>query len=351
MKLKPLEKAFRRLQVVGKASYSISLPKQWVLSRGLKPGDFIEVSEALDGSLRLSPPEAKLRRSSCKINADLCKDLKQLQRLITAGYRIGYDVISISSSKTPPPEISKNLENVVSGLPGMELSHEQAPELIIRNVLDYARFPVDDLVKRCYLLASEIFNNLIQFLETGRYDLMPYTCSLGNRLKELCQLHVRLMITYLKRREIGRSLRFRSPTHIYTSIVVATLIRQLAESLLFLARIISRFRKKLWATPPVYNTVKRSLESLSQLFDQSFNAYLSLDFDQANKIVGMPEDWAARALREELAKISPRDQVLVELLAQLEVICAKTQSTLQEIGRLALDLFMDSSSPICEVQG
>ena len=340
------ERVFRRLQVVGRASYSISLPKQWVISRGLKPGDFIEVSEALDGSLRLSPPEARLRRSSCRINADLCKDEDRLGRLLAAGYRIGYDFISVISSKASPSELARALEKTISGLPGFELSYEKPSELVVRNVLDYSRFSIDDLVKRCYLIASEIFNNLTHFLERGRYDLIRYVETLRDRLGELCQLHTRLMMAYLRRRELGRHLKLRSPAHIYSSIAIPILIKGLADNLLSLVRVVARFRRKLWASPQTYEFVRKVLERLSDSFDKAFNAYLSLDFDQANRMLGEQVSWG---FGEELAKMGIKDKALVEFLSRLDTLCGQIHSILREISQLALDLFVESSSPVCAV--
>ena len=350
MEPKTLDRVFRRIQIVGKASYSISLPKQWVLSRGLKPGDFIEISEALDGSLRLSPPEARFRQHSCRINADLCKDEKRLQKLVVAGYRVGYDVIYISSSEKSIPEISKGLEDVVNALPGLEISHEKDSKLVIRNVLDYTRFSIDDLVKRCYLQASEIFNNILHFLETGRYDLIPYIESLGDRLHELSQLHTRLMITYLKRREIGRSLRFRNPTHVYSSIVIVMVIRWLVEYLIHLTRLISRFRKKIWSDSRVYDVVRSVLLELSSLLDKSFNSYLSLEFDQANKVLSISGDLLTGGFREVFMKAASKDRLFAEFLAQFEIICLNIRSLMREIAQLSLDLFIESKSPVCEIE-
>ena len=340
------ERVFRRLQVVGKASYSISLPKRWVLSRGLKPGDLIEVSEAPDGSLRLSPPEARLRRSSCRINADLCRGGDQLGRLLVAGYRVGYDSVSITTSRAPVSEMAGALEKIVSGLPGFELSYEKPSELAVRNVLDYSRFSADDLVKRCYLIASEILNNLTHLLERGRYDIIRYVETLRDRLNELCQLHTRLMVAYLRRRELGRYLKLRSPAHVYSSIAIPILIKGLADGLLSLVEIVARFRRKIWASPRTYGLVRRTLESLSDHFDRAFNAYLSLDFDQANRILG---ERAESDLAEELARTDLKDKALVEFLSRLDALCRHIHSILREISQLALDLFMESDSPVCVV--
>ncbi|MEM0205160.1 MAG: AbrB/MazE/SpoVT family DNA-binding domain-containing protein, partial [Nitrososphaerota archaeon] len=49
----------RKLQKVGTATLTVSLPKKWVLKKGLKPGDRVTLIENEDGSLRLDVGDVK----------------------------------------------------------------------------------------------------------------------------------------------------------------------------------------------------------------------------------------------------------------------------------------------------
>ncbi|MCL7393703.1 MAG: AbrB/MazE/SpoVT family DNA-binding domain-containing protein [Thaumarchaeota archaeon] len=344
------ERVFRRLQVVGRASFSISLPKSWVLRVGLKPGDVLEISEGVDGSLRLSPPEARLRRSFCRLNADLCRDPEQLGAIVLAGYRVGYDIIQVTCSKSPIHELSRGLEGLIEGLPGFELDQGQNSELILRNVLDYSRFPADDLIKRSYILVSEMLNTVSSFLETGRYDLIPYIEALRRRVGELLQLHTRLMVTYFRRRELGRFLKLRNPPHIYSLILMENLMDSLAEVLLEFAKRISQVGKKVWSSSTVYNGLRRSLDESSRLVDGAVNAYLSLDLEQAYSILSLPKEHLAGILREEMEEVLLKDRELIALTAQAETAFIIIQSIVQRMAQLALDLFVESENPICEIR-
>lgn len=344
------ERVFRRLQVVGRTSYSISIPKSWVLRMGLKPGDILEISEGIDGSLKLSPPEIRLRRSTCRINADLCRDLDHLEAIILASYRVGYDVVQVTCSKSPIHELSKSLESLIERLPGFELDQGENSELILRNVLDYSRFPADDLVKRSYIMVSEMLNTLLSFLETGRYDLIPYIETLRRRVSELLQLHARLMMTYLRRRELGKFLKLQNPPHTYSLIILENLMDSLAEVLLELAKRASILGKKIWADSTAYNGLRRVLDESSRLIDGAIKAYLSLDPEQAHSILNFPKEYLAELLRKEVKETPSKDKQLMVLVAQAEVALIIIQSIAQKIAQLALDLFMESENPVCEVR-
>ncbi|HEY4657072.1 MAG TPA: AbrB/MazE/SpoVT family DNA-binding domain-containing protein, partial [Candidatus Bathyarchaeia archaeon] len=45
---------FRKLQMTGGASYTVSLPKEWVKEQGLKVGDVVAIIRGSDSSLTIS---------------------------------------------------------------------------------------------------------------------------------------------------------------------------------------------------------------------------------------------------------------------------------------------------------
>ena len=343
-------KVFRRLQRVGRATYSISLPKKWVISRGLRPGDLLELGEELDGSLRVAPIEIRPRLSSCTINAELCRDSRRLAGLILSSYRAGYDSIRITFSKRTALEILKDLEKLLHQLPGLEVTKETDSEIELQYILDYGRYPLDDLIRRSQMLLSAIFNNLIDFLETRRYELISYIRSLRNRLREIRQLFTRLIITYLKRREIGRFLRPRSATHIHSSIVLMHVIEYMAEDLITLGEMLPKLKKKIWANPRIYHGLRRLLEYSSQLFDETLNAYFSLDFDRASRVLEISEDELASALDEIVREKPSKDYEFNLFTAQASTFLRNFIRRCHEISQLILDIFIELENLICKIE-
>jgi len=51
-----LSEQYRKIQQVGEGTFSITLPKNWVIERRLKRGDLLLITEEDDGSLRIIPP-------------------------------------------------------------------------------------------------------------------------------------------------------------------------------------------------------------------------------------------------------------------------------------------------------
>src|SRR5947208_16317637 len=86
----------RKLQMTAGASYTVSLPKDWVKEQGLKVGDVVPVLPRSDSSLTLVPHEKIPANQRKGAEAVLARSEYQAreQILITlvAQYLAGYDV-------------------------------------------------------------------------------------------------------------------------------------------------------------------------------------------------------------------------------------------------------------------
>jgi len=87
----------RKLQMTGGASYTVSLPKDWVKEQGLKVGDVVAVMPRSDSSLTLVPhdkiPAGQNRGSEIVVSPLKEQDKEQILRTVLAQYLAGYDVI------------------------------------------------------------------------------------------------------------------------------------------------------------------------------------------------------------------------------------------------------------------
>jgi len=343
-------RSFRRLQRVGRGTYSISLPKRWVLARGLRPGDLLELVEELDGALRVAPVEVRPRYFSCTINADLCRDSGRLANLIRSSYRAGYDAIRLVFSPGSGHDLVRDLDELLRELPGLELARETDGEIELRHILDYGRYTVDDLLKRSQMLLSAIFSNLMDFLETRRYELIPYIRELSNRLGELRNLFTRLVVTYLKRREIGRFLRLRSATHLHSSIILMDVMEEVADELMDLRDSLLRLRKRIWADPRFCNTLRGLLEYGSQLLDEALNAYFTLDLDKACRVLELPEDELSSTLDEVVREKSPRDYEFNLFAARASIFLRNLMRRCRQVSQLVLDEFVEHENLVCRIE-
>ena len=94
----------RKIQSVGKGSYSISLPKEWIVHNHLKEKDFVSI-ESLDNRLIIDTGGTKSGKNS-SVSVDYQK-IKKLKEFIRMCYIKGIDNIKISFSNKKDKELSK----------------------------------------------------------------------------------------------------------------------------------------------------------------------------------------------------------------------------------------------------
>src|SRR5260370_38314542 len=99
----------RKLQMTGGASYTVSLPKDWVKEQGLKVGDVVAVMPRSDSSLTLIPhekmPIGKNRGAEATVSPSKEQDKEQILRTVLAQYLAGYDIIRVRFPATPRPDL------------------------------------------------------------------------------------------------------------------------------------------------------------------------------------------------------------------------------------------------------
>jgi phosphate uptake regulator len=155
----------RKLQLVGNASFSVTLPPDWIREYKLKPSDQITITREDDGSLKLIPRimRDEKKEVKCTIDADRCKDPGLLKRLIIGGYNRGCDSIEIVSKHT----ISENHRREISvtdSLMGMGIVESTSNRVVLQSVVDPSKFPIRSLLKRLYELVSSMYGDALQAL-------------------------------------------------------------------------------------------------------------------------------------------------------------------------------------------
>lgn len=93
----------RKIQKVGKSTLSVSLPKDWAYTAGVKQGDTIYLDRGRNGALRILSKdivEKEEKQKEYHINCDMIKEPNLLERLIIGSYLLGVNTIKIFSSSS-----------------------------------------------------------------------------------------------------------------------------------------------------------------------------------------------------------------------------------------------------------
>ncbi|MEM2875245.1 MAG: AbrB/MazE/SpoVT family DNA-binding domain-containing protein, partial [Candidatus Hadarchaeales archaeon] len=95
------KKENRKIQLTGKSTYIVSLPKWWVSEMKLRAGDAVSVSVQDDMSLLITtaPVTDRFKKDEAVLNISPDEDPNRIARKLVSLYLVGYNTIRILSDR------------------------------------------------------------------------------------------------------------------------------------------------------------------------------------------------------------------------------------------------------------
>lgn len=166
----------RRVQLTGRGSYIVSIPKGWVEEAGLKKGGRVEFSRQQNRGLLLTPFEGMRPqddRTQCAISLPPDADPDTVARRLISLYVVGFSTIEINS-KTG--NLSTRVRDVIrdvarTKLVGTELVTESARSATLQVLLSYPQLLVPDALRRMSSIANSMQQDSVQALASRDPEL------------------------------------------------------------------------------------------------------------------------------------------------------------------------------------
>ncbi len=147
----------RKIQLTGRATYTISLPREWIDRMKLEQGNELSILEQADGTLIISKESLNFSRErEVTIQLEKIKDISMLDKIIISKYLAGYSKIIITSNMEINPKTSKLISSTVANLIGSEIISENPNEVEIKDLALHGEFPIDKALRRAHLIARNM---------------------------------------------------------------------------------------------------------------------------------------------------------------------------------------------------
>ncbi|MGQ9722303.1 MAG: PhoU domain-containing protein [Candidatus Jordarchaeum sp.] len=199
---------FRKVQTLGKSSYLISLPKNWVEKNRIKKGDKLAIQETSNGVLRilLAHQERSQQRSINKVVIDDL-DKAELEAAIIGNYVMGVDNLKIvTKQESLTTSQRKIIRNSLNKLLGFRVISESTKSIDIRNILDPNNLDVREEVTRLVLLSSFMLKDLIQALKEKNLEMINEIIEQDNEIDRSYLAMRRLLMVANKNAVIARRI-------------------------------------------------------------------------------------------------------------------------------------------------
>ncbi|MEM3398488.1 MAG: phosphate uptake regulator PhoU [Nitrososphaerota archaeon] len=336
---------YRRIQQVGEGTYSITLPKHWIVEKGLKKGDLLTVIEESDGSLKIQPPVKFQKELSATINAELCTSSVQLTRMIIGCYVQGYDVVKIQSMKGFTGEQLEEISKTIDRLPAFEIVEHNPQRIVIQSFIDPGRFPIEGLLKRFQVMVSSMLSQLADLLSMGDENIIKSIEKQEERVDELYFLIVRLLFTYLRRRELGKVLGIDSPIYVVGARLVTKSLEEIADYVYDVSMECLNLRRRgLWLDKNTTVELSKNAERIQDIFDKCMTAFFSLEINVADEVLNeISESITLSKAGQVLAgdpRILPSARYISWALGYIANEC-------KVIAEIVFNRFVREDTPIC----
>jgi len=342
----------RKVQRVGHSTLTVSLPRDWVRQVGLKRGGVVTLRLSEYGELIVTPGseiEAE-DMTVCKINADACKDVELLARMITGNYILGRDTTIISSSTELTPEQLNAIRESTRRLSGLGIVEQSAKEAVIQCFLDPSKFPITGILSRLHKVAVSMLETALQALMDRKFSLALEVLELENEADRLYWLILRQIFRAISRIPLSRHVGMESATHAVGYRAVAKYLEEIADCSESIANlIISMADEKYTQYASVVDEVcKFGVEALAISRD-AMDSMSMMDVELANQTIVRSKRVEEKEKEvSEIVASSVQDRKLALALRGIAWNLAQISRSAQMISEVAMNRYLESNTEICQ---
>ena len=153
----------RKVQMTGKSTFIVTLPKKWAVDSGLASGSMVSITYRSDGAIVITPPAYKAAPRVKKL--EYSNQIDELQRDIIGAYVIGgYQFIEMGGGNIPQ-KIKKEIRGICQNLIGIEVVEESDAKIVIQDLLDTDEFTLEKGLKRMSSLVYLMLDDMINVLK------------------------------------------------------------------------------------------------------------------------------------------------------------------------------------------
>ncbi|MDQ1281284.1 MAG: hypothetical protein QG670_2549 [Thermoproteota archaeon] len=165
------EGKIRKLQVVGRRTFSVSLPREWVTKRQLGQGSQIQIHSLEDGALILSPVDLKTQKlGEALIRVTSDDQPSTIIRMIISSYLASFSSIVVKSNKAISREQRDAIKAIVhQRLVGAEIMVNTATEIRLQVLQNFIEMSIQSALRRMEIVTASMLKDLVSSLRD--YDL------------------------------------------------------------------------------------------------------------------------------------------------------------------------------------
>lgn len=260
----------RKIQLIAGTTYSVSLPKQWVLKNSLKEQDEIELLERDDRTLLINA-HASNKKELDEISLNIDEYVDNIEEIILGLYNLGVENINLFSKTEITKPIKALIRKAITQMSGTEIAYEDKQKIHIRVLLDKNRIDVLQAMYRSSLIIEAMAENISGELNIDELKINE------NEIDRLYQLVSKIITLSLVDSAILKSSGIEHSTFIPSYFLIAKRLENIGDCFYALAKYVEKTGSKLdvkedalsFLTDEIIRGTKYLLGKQKELFKKS----------------------------------------------------------------------------------
>jgi phosphate uptake regulator len=305
----------RTVQLTGKSTFIISLPKHWIKSNNIKVHDKLVILENEDGSLIIYPYNKFKRKDESIITVDfkIYNSYEEVLRECIALYLAGYQSIKVVDITSNLHELKEELRE---RLVGIEIIDETINSFTIHVFTSSIEVNIEKILDRMFSIVHLMFENFISFVK-GEVDYYKRIIELDTDVDRFYNFISRQINQALGNSYLVYELGLNNKLECIEYKLVARALERIADHI---EEMVSNFIKLGSVSEEIKNDIVNLSEKIKENFKDMLITFLKKDKEKANKsiinIIAILND--IRNLTESLLKNYSDKQELTSLKLILE---------------------------------
>src|SRR3989449_6946254 len=332
----------RRLQMTGGASYTVSLPKDWVKEQGLKAGDVVAVLPRSDSSLTLVPhekiPANQSKGAEVVLAPSKDQDREQILRIVVAQYLAGYDLIRIRFPTASRPDLRTYIREAARRMfVGSEIIEESKDELIVQCLSTYGDFPAPKVISRMSLISKLMLRDAVESLKNRDTALSDEIIKRDEEVDRFYLFLIRQLTMAVLNRSLIQEIGLSDPRDCLVYRVVSKSLERIADHATRIAEMANRIDEPL---PARFGEELAKVSDLtSMVLEDAFKSLAKVDGTIANSSITSAKklERDAESAMDKLYDYKLNQKTVVAVRLALESLKRVTEYS-EDIAEMAINL-------------
>ncbi|MDQ1278775.1 MAG: hypothetical protein QG670_35 [Thermoproteota archaeon] len=274
----------RKVQVTGKSTYIVSLPKKWVEAVKLGRGEQIELIEQDDLSLLLMPKSVvKEKAKDVEIKISPKDNPNSIIRRVISFYLIGYNLIRVTTKDRFTPEQREKLKDFIrKKLVGAEIIADSKNEVALQTLLNYSELSVENALRRMSVITTSMHRDAMVALGENDHELAQTIIQTDDEVDRFSFYIIRLLKYAVGDSRILKEIGLTTTRDCLGFRLILKSVERAADHATSIARNILTMK-------PIDSRLFKKVSEMSDfaisIFDESINSLFAKDYKLADEIL------------------------------------------------------------------